>query len=201
MRRLLLLVLPVIAAACDSATAPTVLLSKSEALAALRALQSMSATSQTGALQADAALRAESPPQEQAVEFATECPAGGRYEVVQTSGASEGREILLLDQQERFIGCTVSDSGRTWRFDSDPTLRTKIALTVADRVGAPTTMTTTYAGAFLVATADKSGRCTVDLRFTLDVEAMTGGVEGTLCGQPITAADAVVLPSGFSLRR
>ena len=201
MRRLLLLALPLLLA-CESATAPTATLSKDEALAALRALQSMTATTELGAVrEATPALRAEPSPAIETTDFDTDCPAGGRYEATIARGATNGTDVVLGEITERFIGCTVTDSGRTWRFDSDPTLRTRITLRMADRVGAPTTMTTTYAGAFRVESEAITGRCVVDLRYTLDVETVTGSVEGTICGQAVTAADGVVLPSGFSLRR
>ena len=201
MRRPLVLILPFLVA-CESATAPTATLSKDEALAALRALQSMTATTDLGAArEATPALRAEPSPAIETTDFDTDCPAGGRYEATIARGATNGTDVVLGEITERFIGCTVTDSGRTWRFDSDPTLRTRITLRMADRVGAPTTMTTTYAGAFRVESEAITGRCVVDLRYTLDVETVTGSVEGTICGQAVTAADGVVLPSGFSLRR
>jgi hypothetical protein len=201
MRRLLLLILPFLLA-CESATAPVAELSKAEALAALRALQSMSATTDLGAVrEATPALRGESSSAIETTDFDTDCPAGGRYEATIARGATNGTDVVLGEITEWFLGCTVTDSGRTWRFDSDPDLRTRITLRFADRAGASTTMTTIYAGAFRVESEGIVGRCVVDLRYTLDVETVTGSVEGTICGQAVTAADGVVLPSGFSLRR
>jgi hypothetical protein len=109
--------------------------------------------------------------------------------------------VVLLDLREQFLGCTVTDSGRTWRFDGDPSLRTRITLRLADRSGDATTMTTAYTGAFRLVSEGIDGRCVVALRAALLVEAQEVRVEGTFCGQAITAADAVVLPTGLPLRR
>lgn len=209
MRTPLTLGLVLLLAACESATAPAVRLSKEEAIAALRALQTISTSSavggalqegQLGALEGSA-LRAPVASRLETLDVALDCPAGGRYEATLERGATSADRIVLLDLRERFIGCTVTESERSWRFDGAPALRTVITLRMADRVGTPTTMTTAYTGAFDVSSGATTGRCTVDLRSILEVETLSVRVEGTFCGQSITTADGVVLPSGLSLRR
>ncbi|MDQ8147357.1 MAG: hypothetical protein P3A32_07190 [Gemmatimonadota bacterium] len=192
MRARLLLPVVFVLAACERATGPTDSLTAEEASAAFAALQLVGYSTMEPAVQAgDAALRAPTVPfptltQADTIALSRSCPAGGRSSVVAIVATDSTQ--MDLDIRQRFADCAVTtDSGRTWTFDADPGLRTRMALQyAADNLS----FTGSIVGAFTFALDGRSGRCTVDIDLVLVTPDTDPHIEarGTFCGRTITEA-------------
>jgi hypothetical protein len=185
--RRLLLVLPLALVACDTpAVAPEGTLTMEETIAALRALQQVAApaprTSDVAAGGMQASVVAAGSP----ITFSTTCPGGGTYQINGTNGgwssAPEANTSPMYELREQFTKCTVSADGRSYTFDSDPELRTRMGLRMVTSEG-------------------KSSRCAVSFLSTrnIDVPDSAGKSEGQLCGRDVNAAEAGITLGPVSL--
>jgi hypothetical protein len=95
----------------------------------------------------------------------------------------------------------VSADGRSYTFDSDPELRTRMGLRMLDRQSGERSMDVSYTGAFVVTSEGKSSRCAVSFLSTrnIDVPDSAGKSEGQLCGRDVNAAEAGITLGPVSL--
>lgn len=188
MSRRLALPLLLLLVACESATAPSDALTTEEATAAFSAIQQVGYWTMQSALRdGGAMLRSPSLPtvmQTDTLALSRTCPAGGRSNAVVY--VAQDSTNATIDVRQRFAQCAVtSDSGRTWTFDADPGIRTRLAVSIS---GGSFDVTGSMAGAFSFTSDVKSGRCTVDVDLVMVTTDSIPHIEarGTFCGRDIT---------------
>jgi hypothetical protein len=124
--------------------------------------------------------------------YTSRCPLGGTVNLHLAAPVSSGATSALFNMTH--VGCGArSGRGRTWMFDGDPTVQTRIdfpnGLDVAVTGGRISYQLT---GGFRYASGGDTGRCNVDVRFEYTYTLQNGRtpienerVVGTICGMDV----------------
>jgi hypothetical protein len=106
------------------------------------------------------------------------CPNGGTTRVRGALTVNESTGAATIDVRQSYAGCAVTtESNRTWTLNGDPDIRTIVSAT-------ETSFTASQRGAVIASSSGKSGRCAVDIAFSLTGSAVT--VSGTVCGESVS---------------
>jgi hypothetical protein len=115
-----------------------------------------------------------------------ECPNGGSASysgtVVDNEDGSGSAEIT-----QTFSDCAgTSAQGRVWTFNSDPSIVTEMSFSFNESTGA-FSMTASQVGGIRFASDLGSGRCDVDVTFTMSgtQNSLSASVSGQACGRSI----------------
>lgn len=115
-----------------------------------------------------------------------ECPNGGSASysgsVTDNEDGSGSAEIT-----QSFSDCAgTSAQGRVWTFNSDPSIVTTLSVSYNETTGA-FSMTASQAGGIRFASDLGSGRCDVDVTFTMSgtQNSLSASVSGEACGRSI----------------
>ena len=183
--------------ACGDSTGPTVQLSEAQtgdmlsAMSAVSSFGDVSAASGMSANRSGASLRMANA----TMNFSqtVSCPNGGNASVTGSANDNTPNTVVLQITQG-FSGCAAtSEHGRVWTFHGDPNIVTSVTAT-HDQATGVYSMTATQVGGIRFESDLGSGKCQVDLTFTMngDANSFSGTLNGTACGHTIQQSVEVI---------
>lgn len=110
------------------------------------------------------------------------CPQGGTTRVAGSITINEATFASSSDLRQYYTSCAVtSSSARTWVFNGDPNIRTRMTTSI-NLETEQFSLTGTITGAFKFTSEGDAGRCSMNLTISLGSTSIT--IAGTVCGQP-----------------